>query len=444
MKNRYDVVVVGAGPSGLVAAKALKENGLDVAVLDRRSDPTKTERTCGQTLLPPNEYFFDNLFHYNQKDQRFCFIDSGLSFPYDGPIGNIYCWHMYSPGMKEVRFGSGEQPAPGCPAAPIALSYDKDVMLECLVRDIACDHVDLFAGHEFTDIRWEGPDVVVQAGGKDFRSTFVIAADGCNSRVVEKLGYNRGRHHIADFYIKSYFLKGCRPEHPGDLTTAITHIDGKPVYLFFVPRPDGDSVNFLMLTFEKSIDLSGVYAAAAADEKYRDWFAGAEVIREYAAFERIYASITRPFRNNVLIVGDAGSCQELECLGAMATGWKGGLAVAGALKEAQLGIPPQAIPRYQDWWLNAYIKNYDYEDYLSVFSLVYALSSTEIIDYIFEKLGQQPFPPTFNPYTAVKHIGLRLQQIIPEIMAERPDVLMQMMPGMLTFPSEVLSRTLEK
>ncbi len=362
MKERYDVVVIGAGPSGLVAAKALKENGFDVAIVDRISNPAKTQRTCGQTLLPPNEYFFGNLFHYNEKDQRFCFIDSGLSFPYTGPVSRTYCWHMFSPGMKEVRFGTGEDPAPGAPSAPIALSYDKDIMLECLIKDIQCDHVEIFPGHEFKEIGWEGPDVVVQAGDKAFRSTYVIAADGCNSRVVDKLGYNKSRHHIADFHIKSYFLKGCNPEYKNDLTTAITHIDGKPVYLFFVPRPEKDTWNFLILSFESSIDLNAVYETAMKDPRYADWFKGAEVIREYAAFEHIYSAVVKPFKNNVIIVGDAGSCQELECLGAMATGWKGGLAAAGALKEMQLGLPPQAIPQYLDWWLNTYIKNYDYED----------------------------------------------------------------------------------
>jgi hypothetical protein len=127
----------------------------------------------------------------------------------------------------------------------------------------------------------------------------------------------------------------------------------------------------------------------------------------------------------------------------MATGWKGGIAVAGALKEMQLGIPPQAIHRYLDWWLNAYIKQYDNEDYLSVFSLVYALGKPEVVDYVFEQLSE-PLPPTFNPYTAVKHLGVRLQQVIPKIMSERPDVLMQMMPGMLGFPSHVLTQTLKK
>ena len=61
MKTRYDVLVVGAGPAGLLAARAIAENGFDVAVIDRKKDVTSLDRACGQTLLPPNEYFFGNL-----------------------------------------------------------------------------------------------------------------------------------------------------------------------------------------------------------------------------------------------------------------------------------------------------------------------------------------------------------------------------------------------
>ncbi len=86
MKERYDVVVVGAGPAGLLAARAVSENGFDVAVVERREKMETIGRTCGQSLLPPNEYFYGKLFHYNRRDHRFCFPIIGLSFFSDGVI----------------------------------------------------------------------------------------------------------------------------------------------------------------------------------------------------------------------------------------------------------------------------------------------------------------------------------------------------------------------
>ncbi len=36
MSSKYDVVIVGAGPAGLMAAKVAGENGLSVALLERK------------------------------------------------------------------------------------------------------------------------------------------------------------------------------------------------------------------------------------------------------------------------------------------------------------------------------------------------------------------------------------------------------------------------
>ena len=55
MAEKYDLIIVGAGPSGMLAAKAAAQAGLNVALLDRKTDLTHLERMCGQTLVSMNE-----------------------------------------------------------------------------------------------------------------------------------------------------------------------------------------------------------------------------------------------------------------------------------------------------------------------------------------------------------------------------------------------------
>jgi len=447
MKERYDVVVVGAGPAGLLAARAVAENGFDVAVIERKEKVAVIGRTCGQSLLPPNEYFFGNLFHYNERDRRFCFPNVGLSFPYSGPIKKLYDWHLVSPVMNSIRFGYPEgytPPLPGMVKAPIALSYDKEVLITDLLRETESYQVDILSNTEFEDITWAGPEVITTAGGKQFRSSYVIAADGTNSRVVQRLGFNHDRKHIANLYVKSFFVKGFDPRWTKDdvILTGVGFVEEKPVYIFCVPRPAGDEWNVLFLTFEKSLDLNASVDKLMSDSRFAPSFKNVVKVREFAAMECIYSPIINPFKNNVLVLGDAASCQELECLGAMVTGWKGGLAVAAALKEFQLGVAPRAIADYCDWWLNTYIKQYDYQGYLQVFGMAYMFPKPEIIDYIFGLL-KEPFPPTFNPYSAVKLIGAAMQRIMPQVMAERPDIVQELMPRLFAFPSEILATTLK-
>ena len=50
MGNMYDVIVVGAGPAGLMAARTAAENGLRVALLERKTDIPKMRRLDGGAI----------------------------------------------------------------------------------------------------------------------------------------------------------------------------------------------------------------------------------------------------------------------------------------------------------------------------------------------------------------------------------------------------------
>ncbi|HOB98079.1 MAG TPA: FAD-dependent oxidoreductase, partial [Verrucomicrobiota bacterium] len=50
MTQTWDVVVVGAGPCGAVAARSLVARGWRVALVDRHAFPR--QKVCGDALLP--------------------------------------------------------------------------------------------------------------------------------------------------------------------------------------------------------------------------------------------------------------------------------------------------------------------------------------------------------------------------------------------------------
>jgi len=45
---KYDVIVVGGGPGGLMAAKTAAENGLKVLLIERKKELARINRACLQ------------------------------------------------------------------------------------------------------------------------------------------------------------------------------------------------------------------------------------------------------------------------------------------------------------------------------------------------------------------------------------------------------------
>ena len=106
---KYDVVVVGAGPAGLLAARSAGRAGLKTVVVERKSDITRLDRMCGQTLVSVNDYYFNDLVNYNKEGKRIGFLNNGFSFNYDGPIKNCMAWQIFSPKGNRLPFGLPEE-----------------------------------------------------------------------------------------------------------------------------------------------------------------------------------------------------------------------------------------------------------------------------------------------------------------------------------------------
>lgn len=438
--KKYDLITVGAGPCGLLAAKAAALAGLNVALLERKSDMTRLERTCGQTFVSMNDYYFGDLVFYNRKGKRIGFPINGFSFNYDGPVKNSYAWHIFSPNGNRLPFGLPEETRKKGDYGAVALSYDKEILLSCLLEEAKEAGVEVFSGINVNEITPASESVKVSGSGKSFESLYVIAADGCNSRIANLLGFNKKRIAYCYLFSKSWYMRNVKAPDLDILISSITYKTVAPGYMFIFPRPYGDDLNVVFLSLDPRVNLDEVADYYMKENPFfSPWFKNAERMEQHTSAQYMFSPIIEPYRDRVLLAGDTGSTQELENSGAMISGWKAGNAIATALKEDKVGMKSQAISDYLKWWKTTYIEGCRHEDYIMNFALPFVIDTEEDLNYLFS-LFKDPLPPCWNPYAATAYLGKLVQSVIPTIQKERPELLSKL--GKMSKPmTEILETT---
>lgn len=69
-KNTYDVIIIGAGPSGAACAKLLLEGGLSVLIIERKKIPKY--KCCGGFLIKDSQKYIKEIFGENIPKQIIC------------------------------------------------------------------------------------------------------------------------------------------------------------------------------------------------------------------------------------------------------------------------------------------------------------------------------------------------------------------------------------
>ncbi|MEE8618828.1 MAG: NAD(P)/FAD-dependent oxidoreductase [Dehalococcoidales bacterium] len=235
MAKRYDMIVVGAGPAGFLAAKAARGNRLDVALLERKPDPTQLTRACGQSLISMNEYFFKDIVGYNARDKWLFFPVYGFSFKYDGPYQNIYSRQTYTANGHKVQAGDGKEQRKNGDHGRIGLTFDKEILFQCLLEEVKACCVDVFSGINVQNVTATADGVRVEGSGQSFDGSYVIAADGANSQVAEVTGYNKDRTYYFNLYGLSWYMPGVELPEPNTAISSYGLPQGIATMLFLVP-----------------------------------------------------------------------------------------------------------------------------------------------------------------------------------------------------------------
>ena len=419
MAKKYDVVVVGGALAGLMAAKTAAENGLEVALLEMKTEIASVSRTCSQMFLPLKEEYLGEKMSFSGKNGHFCFLRNGLSFKYNGPYRNIYASEIWSLGGQSLKFGIAAERKKLGDQGRISAVTDKAILLGGLLQQAVENGVQVFAGTAATDVKKEGNSVKVMTNKGTFEGTFVIAADGANSRMVQRLGLNKDRIFYSTMSVIQSYTKGLKVPVEDTVFYICAQVQGAPTICAMIPRAYEGEHSVVFITLNPKVDLQKFASFVMKESKLAPWFNGVEFKPTISSVGNMYSTILDPIKDNVLMVGDTIWCQESENTGALLSGGKAAIAV----KLALLNDKPnrEGVQEYADWWKQAFVDRYP-RDLIMKNYILGAVMSNEDMDYLFS-LMNDVMPASIFPYILPAHLGEAVGKVVPILQKDRPDIL---------------------
>ena len=320
-----DVVVVGAGPAGSVAAATLASAGVSVRLLDRARFPRP--KLCGDTLNPGAFAVLQQL-EAAGLSSGFCARLRARALPIDG---------------MTVSGPDGTAVAAQYPAHVRGLSISRSELDLMLVERAAACGVDIVEG-----VRADAPLVeqgrvtgvrLPAAAGKTWRARVVIIADGRGSRLASALKLSRLARRPRRWAFGGYFsgvaaVAGCGEMHLRD--------DG---YIGVSPLPDGLTNVCVVRTLTSPsagrwCQQTVIRETVAADRWLRDRFVSARLESPVMALGPLAVDASGAGIPGALLAGDAAGFVDPMTGDGLRFALRGGvLAARAALDELATGDP---------------------------------------------------------------------------------------------------------
>ncbi len=226
---KVDVLVIGAGPAGVMAAAELHKNGFEILVVEKQQFP---RFVIGESLLPR---CMDNLKatgmldavekHEFQKKLGFVFYRNGATCGFDFSEQFTDGWSR----TWEVT----------------RADFDKILADELAKRGVSIEYETTV-----TDVVFDGSDSSTTVEDKDGNRSTIHARF-----IVDASGYGRVLPHLLDLSIPStlptrdtlftHFIDSKRPDSPEN-ERIVYHIPETEVYVWIIPFSNGNtSVGFV-------------------------------------------------------------------------------------------------------------------------------------------------------------------------------------------------------
>ena len=412
MAKKYDLIVVGGGTSGLEAAKTAAENGLKVALLERKTYPHRIYRSCAQMFLMNMDSFYNEWMYFSRDQKKWVFPVNNFSVNYRGDYREFYALHFIAPNAKDrIEIGDYEanQSSRGIPA----VVFDKVALLGGLFEEGLKAGVNYFLERNVVDARNTSEGVEVRTNsGERFVGTFCIAADGVNSRLARLCGLNRDRIFLHTSRAVSYYITGVKFERSEIICLGICYDHGGlgTVQFSMLPSVYRNDEYWLYIVGQERFEF------LVNKSPFSSWFQKVEVTHTRCAITSNWSPAREPFSNNILFVGDSCWFAEAENTGALLSGHKAANAVCYALHTGK--INREGVIEYIDWWKRHWAESHDYREFLCypVFNRLF----TEDEHNYLHRVVTQKLPWTLNPFKLYVRLMQGIQPHMEQIKSERP------------------------
>ncbi len=417
MTKEYDLIIVGAGPGGAMAAKTAGENGLKTALLERKTNPAEITRGCAMMFAIESDYYFAERMYYNEKNKKMIFPVNGFTVDYEGPARNFYAWHIYAPnGKARMSLGNYEENIKRGDEGRLSLVYDKGKLLKGLLNDAVHNGVEIHTGVNVDGIeRREKGGVKVTGGGETFEGTFVIGADGTGSRVAELMGFNKERTFYGAAPGITYYVTGLDiPQSEAVITANCFKPHTRyPTFFWIIPSP------YAMDEYWFAMPAQEDFEYITRESPFSDWFRNLTVVRKKSLVTSMWSPVSEPYKDNVLLVGDSAWYFEAEITGSMMCGWRAANAVTVALRDNK--PDREGVLSYIEWWKKSFPEFDDYRNMMMFFPFRFMFSEEEM-NYLLS-LFEKPLRATLNPFLVGRVIQQSLAPMLSKVQEEMPSLI---------------------
>ena len=357
---KYDLIVIGGGPGGAMAARTAARDGLKTLLVDKRKDLSRITRFCSRRLvIGPGGFMSGKAI--TDLDKR---IDVTFEIDHERyvlrlkglPEDSVIECH----GWPEPYFNDTHMSPSGYYFSEKAtnntfcgFAIDKDTLVFGIINEAEKAGCEVCAGTrcDYIEDAAEGVRVklVSDAGEESLEASRAVVADGAFSRLVEMLGFNKGRPTWAPpTKGLAFILDNVETPFPEPRQIALCCPSLQKGSVSLGLWPPGRFQLFCGASSESKVNLADVLNKFMTDSPFSSWFRNSHVLDRQGCNMDLRPQVKEIARGNIMCVGDNLAFVESGIKGALGYGYQ-------AAKMSKLALEGgDGNGQFNDFWQRSY------------------------------------------------------------------------------------------